>query len=45
MGAMDARHMYSNLAVNKYMHTVASCWISSTYNYDARNYKYKIQLQ
>jgi len=27
MGAMDARNMYSNLAVNKYLHTVASCWI------------------
>jgi len=31
MGAMDARNMYSNLAVNKYLHTVASRWISSTY--------------
>ena len=30
MGAMDARNLYSNLAVNKYLHTVASCWISST---------------
>ena len=30
MGAMDARNMYSNLAVNEYLHTVASCWISST---------------
>ena len=30
MGAMDARNMHSNLAVNKYLHTVASCWISST---------------
>ena len=34
--------MQSNLAVNKYMHTFASCWISSNQNYDARNYKYKI---
>ena len=42
MGAMDTRNIYSNLAVNKYLHTVASCWISSTYNYGARNYKYKI---
>jgi len=41
MGAMDARNMYSNLAVNKYLHTGASCWISLTYNNDARNYKYK----
>ena len=24
MGAMDPRNMYSNLAVNKYLHTVAS---------------------
>jgi len=30
IGAMDGRNMYSNLAVNKYLHTVASCWISST---------------
>jgi hypothetical protein len=30
MGAMDARNMYSNLEVNKYLHTVASRWISST---------------
>ena len=32
MGTMDARNMQSNFAVNKYLHTVASCWISSTYN-------------
>jgi len=31
MGAMDARNIYSNLAVNKYPPTVASRWISSTY--------------
>jgi len=37
MGAMDARNMYSNLAVNKYLYAVASRWISSTYNYDDRN--------
>jgi len=30
MGAMDARNMQSNLAVNKYLQTVASLWISST---------------
>ena len=41
MGAMDARNMQSNLAVNKYLHTVASCWISSTQNYDARNYRHR----
>ena len=27
MGAMDDRNIYSNLAVNKYLHTVASGWI------------------
>jgi len=31
-GTMDARNMWSNLAVNKYLQTVASCWISSTIN-------------
>jgi len=31
MGAMDAQNTYSNLAVNEYLHTVASRWISSTY--------------
>jgi len=31
MGAMDARNMQINLAVNEYPHTVAFCWISSTY--------------
>jgi len=30
IGAMDTRNMQSNLAVNKYLHTVASRWISST---------------
>jgi len=30
MGTMDARKMCSNLAVNKYLHTVASRWFSST---------------
>jgi hypothetical protein len=29
-GRDDARNMQSNLAVNKYLHTVASCWIYST---------------
>ena len=41
MGAMDTRNMYSNLAVNKYLHAVAFRWISSTYNYDAWNHEYK----
>ena len=41
MGALDTRNILSNLAVNKYLHTVASCWISSTQNYDARKYKFK----
>ena len=31
MGATDARNMWSNLEVSKYLHTVASRWISSTY--------------
>ena len=30
LGAMDARNMQSNLAINKYLHTVASRQISST---------------
>ena len=29
MGTMDARNTYSNLAVNKYLRTVASRWIST----------------
>ena len=36
MGTMDVRNMYSNLAVNKYLHTVASRWISSTFIYVIR---------
>ena len=28
---MDARNLQTNLAVNKYLHTVAPRWISSTY--------------
>ena len=27
MGAMDTRNMLSDFAVNKYLQTVASCWI------------------
>ena len=27
MGAMDTRNMYGKFAVNKYLHTVAACWI------------------
>jgi hypothetical protein len=26
VGTMDTRNMYSGFAVNKYLHTVASCW-------------------
>jgi len=33
MGAMDALNMWSDLAVNKYLHNAASCWISSSYIY------------
>jgi hypothetical protein len=29
MGEMNARNMWSNLAVNKYLHIAASRWISS----------------
>ena len=29
MGAMDTRNMWNIFAVNKYLHTVASCWILS----------------
>jgi len=35
--------MYSKLAVNKYLHTVASCWILSIQSHDARNHEYKIK--
>ena len=31
MGAMDNRNVYSIFAVNKYLHTVASCWILLIY--------------
>ena len=31
MGAIDTRNMQSNFAVNKYLHTVASCWILLIY--------------
>ena len=30
MGAMDTQNMYSKSAVNKYLHTVTSCWILLT---------------
>jgi hypothetical protein len=33
MGAMDTRNMYSDFAVNKYLHTVTSCWILLIYHY------------
>jgi len=31
IGAMDTRNMWSDFAVNKYLHTVASCWILLIY--------------
>ena len=34
--------MYSKLAVNKYLHTVASCWILLIQSHGARNHEYKI---
>ena len=43
MGAMYTRNMQSNIALNKYLHTVASCWILLIQSYDARNREYKIQ--
>jgi hypothetical protein len=30
-GAMDTRNMLNDLAVNKYLHTLASCWILLVY--------------
>ena len=42
MGAMDARNMYTKPAVNKYLHTVVSCWILLVQSHDARNREYKI---
>ena len=36
MGAMDTRNMKSKLAVNNYLHTVASCWILLIQSHDAR---------
>jgi len=33
LGAMDARNMLSKLVVNKYLHSVESCWISATNYY------------
>ena len=41
---MDTRNMYSDSAVNKYLHTVASCWILLVECYDARNHEYKIRI-
>jgi hypothetical protein len=37
MGAMDARNMYSNLAVNKYLHSAASRWIYLTFIISVRD--------
>jgi len=38
---MDARNMQRKLAVNKYLHIVASCWILLIQSHDARNREYK----
>ena len=43
MGAIDTRNMYSNFAVNKHLHTIASRWILLIWSYDARNHEYKIK--
>ena len=34
MSAMDTRNMLSDFAENKYLHTVASCWILVIYVFD-----------
>ena len=36
------KHVESDFAVNKYLHTVASCWILLIKRYDAQNHEYKI---
>jgi len=36
------KHVESDFAVNKYLHTVASCWILLILSYDAWNHEYKI---
>jgi len=35
------KHVESDFAINKYMHTVASCWILLIQSYDARNHEFK----
>ena len=40
-GCCDTRNMYSDFAVNKYLHTVASVGFLFTLNYDARNHEFK----
>jgi len=45
MGAMDTRNMLSNLAVNKYLHTVASRWISSTYSNYRHNRHFSLRYE
>ena len=42
MCAMDIQNMYSDFAVNKYLHTVASCWILLIQSCDAWNHEYKM---
>ena len=41
-GCSDTRNMWSDFAVNKYLHTVASGWILLIMNYDAGNHELKI---
>ena len=41
MGATDAGNVWSKLAVNKYLHTVASCWNLLIQSHDAWNLEYK----
>jgi len=42
MGAMDTRNVLSDFAVNKYLHTVASCWILLIYNLIIRIGRYDV---
>jgi len=41
-GCCDTQNMQSSVAVNKYLHNVASVGFLFTLNYDARNHKLKI---
>jgi len=38
------KYVESDFAVNKYLHTVASCWILLIQSYDTRNHEYKYKM-